>query len=175
MRCSPHVCAVFSNFRHERRATYDLRRLLSSQCNKKRPSNRRPQRVRLQTRANRVRSNARPLRRANRRDARSSAGDVRPCEAGRHSQLQRRSLAHGVAAFRRRANSGIERRTRATARTHDQGIARRRHRIAVRRRRRESLLNDDGNLCDCCALGAMATLAHFRRPDASVSDDRVTV
>ncbi|XP_065829599.1 exosome complex component RRP45-like [Oscarella lobularis] len=36
-------------------------------------------------------------------------------------------------------------------------------------------LNDDGNLCDCCALGAMATLAHFRRPDASVSDDRVTV
>ena len=162
---------------------------LSSQCNKKGHRIDGRNAYDLQTRANRVRSNARPLRSANRRDARSSAGDVRPREAatesadGRHSQLQRRSLAHGMASPRfdvaQTRESSVElvrllERTIKESRAVDTeslcvvaGAKVWAIRVDVR------ALNDDGNLCDCCALGAMATLAHFRRPDAS--DDCVTV
>ncbi|XP_053399917.1 exosome complex component RRP45-like [Mercenaria mercenaria] len=36
-------------------------------------------------------------------------------------------------------------------------------------------LNHDGNLIDACSIAAIASLAHFRRPDITVSGDEITI
>ena len=37
------------------------------------------------------------------------------------------------------------------------------------------VLNHDGNLIDACSMAAIAALAHFRRPDVTVSGEDVTI
>ncbi|XP_052793292.1 exosome complex component RRP45-like isoform X1 [Mya arenaria] len=37
------------------------------------------------------------------------------------------------------------------------------------------VLNHDGNLVDACSIAAIAALAHFRRPDVTVSGDEITI
>lgn len=37
------------------------------------------------------------------------------------------------------------------------------------------VLNHDGNLVDACSIAAIAGLAHFRRPDITVSGDEITI
>ncbi|KAK2169776.1 hypothetical protein LSH36_7g16089 [Paralvinella palmiformis] len=37
------------------------------------------------------------------------------------------------------------------------------------------ILNHDGNLLDCASVAAIAALAHFRRPDVTVSGEEVTI
>lgn len=37
------------------------------------------------------------------------------------------------------------------------------------------VLDDSGNLIDCCALATIAALLHFRRPDVTVCGNDVTI
>ena len=37
------------------------------------------------------------------------------------------------------------------------------------------ILNHNGNLIDCASVAAIAALAHFRRPDVTVSGEDVTI
>lgn len=38
-----------------------------------------------------------------------------------------------------------------------------------------SIVDDDGNLIDACAIAAISALHHFRRPDVSISADGIVV
>lgn len=38
-----------------------------------------------------------------------------------------------------------------------------------------AVLNDAGNVCDCAALGVLAALHHFRRPDVTSTGDSITI
>jgi len=37
------------------------------------------------------------------------------------------------------------------------------------------LLNDSGNILDCCCIAAIASLSHFQRPDITVDGDDITI
>lgn len=37
------------------------------------------------------------------------------------------------------------------------------------------VLNDEGNLFDCCSVAGLAALAHFKRPDVTLDGDKVTI
>ncbi|XP_053200774.1 exosome complex component RRP45-like [Panonychus citri] len=37
------------------------------------------------------------------------------------------------------------------------------------------VMNDEGNLPECCSIAILASLSHFKRPDVSVIDDKIKV
>lgn len=38
-----------------------------------------------------------------------------------------------------------------------------------------NVLNHEGNLIDCCAIGTLCALSHFRKPDVSLVEDNVII